>query len=160
MRIVNVVLGGSLLLVPAAGQASDSTPSYTNEDLDRIAARRGETGATSVPAFATATRETKREPGIAHGEAYWRQEADRLHERLQPLRRRAEALRFRIEHPSRPKPTHPSSKAGANRSQRPASDPLPALREQLRELEQEIRDREEHLEDRARREGALPGWLR
>jgi len=159
MRIVNVVAASSLFLVPAAGQAGDQTPSYTNEDLDRIAPRRSETGATSVPApsLAAPAPEPKHEP-MAHGEAYWRQEASRLDDRLRPLRRRADALRFKIDHPAT-RPGRPATKRGAH-SRAATADPVPALQEQLRELEQEIREREDRLGDRARREGAMPGWLR
>ena len=172
MRIVILALWGSLVLAPSASRAGDATPSYTNDDLDRIAPRRGETGVTSVPASRAmpATVETTREraAGGAHGEAYWRQEADKLHDRLMPLRQRADALRLRIERASREKPTRPSGKAGgkpsgkpgAGRSQRPAPDTVGPLREQFAAVEKEIREREDRLEDRARREGALPGWLR
>lgn len=168
MRIVIFALWGSLVLVPSASRAGDATPSYTNDDLDRIAPRRGETGVTSVPASKAipAAKGTAREgeTGDAHGEAYWRREADKLHDRLLPLRQRAEALRLRIEHASRAKPTRPSGKASgkprASRSQPPASDTVGLLREQLAALEKEIREREDRLEDRARKEGALPGWLR
>ncbi|MFI5183909.1 MAG: hypothetical protein ACHQNV_05900 [Vicinamibacteria bacterium] len=161
MRIVTVVFGVSLFLVPALGQGGEGTPTYTNEDLDRLAPRRGETGVLSVPAYSPAARDGKTEVGTLHGEAYWRREADRLHETLAALRRRAEALRFRIEHPA-PRPTRSTAKTAKQRARNaPApADPVPTLREQLRELEEEIRDREERFEDRARREGALPGWLR
>jgi hypothetical protein len=158
MRIVSVVVASNLFLVPAAGQAGDHPPSYTNEDLDRIAPRRSETGATSVPAPSLPAPSSRHEAGIAHGEAYWRQEASRLDDRLRPLRRRADALRFKIEHPVA-RPGRPTTKRGAH-SRAATPDPVPALQEQLRELEQEIREREDRLGDRARREGAMPGWLR
>jgi hypothetical protein len=158
MRIVNVVAVSSLFWVPATGQAGEQSPSYTNEDLDRIAPRRGETGATSVPASSFATPDARRDAVVTHGEAYWRQEASRLADRLRPLRRRALALRFKIEHPAT-RPGKPAAKRGAH-SRTATADPVPGLQEQLREVEQEIREREDSLEDRARREGAMPGWLR
>ena len=165
MRIVTFVLGGSLVLTPAAGRAGDHTPSYTNDDLDRIAPRRAETGVASLPASAATARDERRPPGSAHDEAYWRREAERLRDQLWPLRRRADALRLRIDHPAPKKAPRSVAKSGAiSRHSRPAPqatpDPTSALREQLRSLEEEIRDREARLEDRARREGALPGWLR
>ena len=44
---------------------------------------------------------------------------------------------------------------------RPYSDPqVEALQERILALEARIRELESSLEDRARREGALPGWLR
>ena len=170
MRIVTLVLGGRLVLASAA-LAGEGTPTYTNDDLERLARRRGETGVSSVPAYASSP-----ETGASvHDEAYWRREADKLREQLRPLRERAEALRARID---RPAPEHPavpraSSRSGSGSRRSPSStsetarkaaqaaaDKKATLREQLRALETQIRERQDRLEERARKEGALPGWLR
>jgi hypothetical protein len=167
MRIVSLVLGGSLALSPAAG-AGDSGPTYTNDDLDRLASRRAETGVASVPAFAS--REERPTLGASHDEAYWRREAERLREQIRPLRQRALGLQLRIDRPrqeARGAKTN-APPAARNRQRRPStpgtaraeSDRTAALRDQLRALEDQIRDREARFEERARREGALPGWLR
>lgn len=166
MRIVTLVLGGFLALAPAAG-AGDRGPTYTDDDLKRLASRRAETGVASVPAFASGS---ERRAGGVHDEAYWRREGERLREQLRPLRQRALGLQLRIEHPApeaRKAKTNPPPTA-RGQHHRPAnsaptrteSDRTAALREQLRALADQIRDREASLEERARREGALPGWLR
>jgi hypothetical protein len=165
MRIVTFALGGSLVLLAGTGQAGDAVPSYTNDDLDRIAPRRAETGVASVPAVSATPPGKWQAPVGAHDEAYWRREAEHLRDQLRPLEQRALALRLRIEHPAPKKAPRPAPQPSARRRQlhpAPAAtpDPTAALREQLHTLEEEIRDREARLEERARREGALPGWLR
>jgi hypothetical protein len=169
MRIVTLVLGGTLACAPVAG-AGDPGRSYTNEDLERVAARRAETGVASVPAFGPGPQQTA--TGGVHDEAYWRREAERLRDQLRPLRQRALGLQLRIEHPApetRKTKTNPQPAARGQQRRSPTPTPAPtraesdrtaALRDQLRALEDQIRDREARLEERARREGALPGWLR
>jgi hypothetical protein len=84
------------------------------------------------------------------GEAYWRQEADRLRDRLRPLQERAAELRVRIEDRRRQPPRRGT-----------VGDPQrEALERRLHDLEARIRDMESRFEDRARRERAMPGWLR
>jgi hypothetical protein len=122
---------------------------YTNDDLDRVAPRRGETGvlstASPVPPAAAAEKPAARE----RGEPYWRRQAERVRDRADALRERARDLRLRIEERRR--------KPGV----RPYSDPqVEALQQRLAALEARIRELESTFEDRARREGALPGWLR
>ena len=109
-------------------------PLYTNDDLRRVAPYRDETGVSSTPAEAPAVAPAPAK-SRARGEDYWRGEADRLRDRLRPLRERAAELRFSL----------PRIVAGERR---------------LRALDERIREAESRLEDRARREGALPGWLR
>jgi hypothetical protein len=128
-----------------------ATPTYTNEDLDRMAPRRGETGVLSKPASREDSRMAPERK--ARGEAYWRREVERLRTRLRPLRERAAQLRERLQElrtdPGQEPPRRGSRKASAE-----------ALARRLDSLEAEIRDREDELHERARRERALPGWLR
>jgi hypothetical protein len=134
-----------------AGAVAD-TPArvYTNEDLDRVSPFKGETGVTSQPAVApdavrpAAPRETR-----GADEARWRQEAERLRERLVPMRHRIEDLRLRIDQ-RRGKP-----------GVLPYSDPqIVSWERDLKRWEERAHDMEDRFLERARRAGALPGWLR
>jgi hypothetical protein len=148
-----LVLVVTCLAAPGASAAAKSgVRSYTNADLDRIAPHRGETGVLSTPAVAPTDEATPRAPsGPRHDEAYWRREADLLRDRLRTLRQRADEVRVRLLH--RPRRVE-------GRTAGTASDPTPALKARLTALEAEIRERQERFDERARREGALPGWLR
>ena len=118
---------------------------YTNDDLQRVAPYRDETGVNSKPAAGPASAAENR----TGGEAYWRREADRLRDRMRPLRERAAELRLRSD---------------ARRRQpgvRPVTDPqLLEWERRLRDLEERIAEAQSRLEDRARRERAMPGWIR
>jgi hypothetical protein len=131
-------------------------PLYTNDDLERVSPRRGETGVlSSAPPDAALVAPAKpvRE---ARGEAYWRQEADRLRERLAPLRERAEDLRLQLEELDRRPPARTRS-GSAGRADEVRKE---TIRARLAAAERRIREMEDVFLDRARREGALPGWLR
>jgi hypothetical protein len=140
------------LAAPCA--AADEKPAprvYTNEDLARVAPFRGETGVLSRPAAAANAaprdREARRPPG--KGQDYWQREADKVRERVRPLQKRAASLRRQIDERWRLPGVAPTT------------DPkLIDWRRELRETEVEIRELEDRLEERARRDGALPGWLR
>jgi hypothetical protein len=134
------------------GSEKEPVRSYTNADLDRIAPQRGETGVLSKPAPGPVATATPRPSGPRHDEAYWRGEADHLHDRIRALRQRADEIRFRLANP-------PHQAQGRKRTAS-VSDPTPALTARLTAIEAEIRDREDRFDERARREGALPGWLR
>jgi hypothetical protein len=136
-----------------SGSEKPPVPTYTNADLDRIAPYRGETGVLSTPASPLAAEPASRPSGPRHDETYWRHEADHLHDRIRALRQRADEIRFRLASPPR---QSQGRKAAASAS----NDPTPALKARLAAIESEIRDRENRFEERARREGALPGWLR
>ncbi len=146
-----------LALAPA-GNASDAqrkaTPLYTNADLDRVAPLRGETGATSEPAVVpTASRTTSADEAREsrereRAEAYWRREAERHRARVAALHRRADELRARI------------AEAVARPGRKSASRSTAGAEVRLRSLENDIREAESGFEERARRAGALPGWLR
>ena len=82
-------------------------------------------------------------------EEHWRSQAERLREKLRPLREKADDLREAIEERRR--------KPGV----RPYTDPqVVATQRRLEVLERRIREAESSFEDRARRQGALPGWIR
>lgn len=135
---------------PAASDEKPTIRVYTNEDLDRLRPRRGETGATSEPAVEPARAAPHgRERSPARGEEFWRREAERERRRLEPLRRRLLALEQRLEE-------------RRNQPRRGfAADPmLESLSAQIQALRGRIREEQSRFEDRARREGALPGWLR
>lgn len=134
----------------AAEEKRREVPAYTNEDLLRVSPYRDQTGVASTPAVAPSAVE----PGDpwperqGRGEGYWRREAERFEARLRPLRSRAAELRRKIEERSR-------------KVARTLTDPLLlALQRSLEDVEAQIRDGESRFEERARREGALPGWLR
>jgi hypothetical protein len=162
-----------LLLAAAArlGAAEETKPrsSFTNDDLDRMAPRRGETGVLSTPAFKPSevpkdARPAK--PGEERGESYWRSEAEKVRGGLQRLRAQAEAARLRLDKARRSardaafKAARSSAKAGSSSSPAHTELRLAELEADLKSLEQEIRSREEELQERARRAGALPGWIR
>ncbi len=146
-----------LLALVCAGSAGASAldddkkpvPLYTDEDLRRVSPYRDETGVSSKPAAAP-TPEPASERGRVRGEEYWRREAERLRDRLRPLRERASELRFRIEERRR-QPPRPRGGVDAQ---------IGTLERRLHALEERIGEAESRFEDRARRERALPGWLR
>jgi hypothetical protein len=147
-----------------AGDAPASAPRpparvYTNADLDRVHPFRGETGVHSVPAA------TPAEPAPAaasdrrlarRGEDYWRREAARVRERVRALQAQAGELRARIAEQAE----HESRQLVRNRRASPGSSSAATLRARLLGLERRWRETEDDLAERARREGALPGWLR
>jgi hypothetical protein len=147
-KCVLAVLCAAAGVLVSAGDEKKPVPLYTNEDLRRIAPLRGETGVDSRPAAAPAAAAPARE-GEARGEEYWRREADRLRERLRPLRERAAELRLKIEDRRR-QPRVPVY-----------GDPqVTTMQRRLRAVEEQIREAESRFEDRARRERAMPGWIR
>lgn len=139
-----------MLLALAADEAPRKRPAplYTNADLDRVRPFRDQTGVASTPA----ARREQPEPGAddrRKREGHWRREAERLADRLRPLRQRAAQLRRQIEE-RRMLP-----------GVRTLSDPkLGSWLVGLADLEATIHELESRFEERARREGALPGWLR
>jgi hypothetical protein len=136
--------------------AADEKPRiYTNEDLERVAPYRGQTGALSEPAApppAPRGGSREREPrdrDSRRDERYWRDQADRTAEQARKLREQAASLAGRVDDLRR--------QPGVL----PYSDPrIVALEERRRGLEARAREAEQRLEERARRAGALPGWLR
>jgi hypothetical protein len=146
-RVLAVVCVGAAWPCRPDEEKKKPVPLYTNEDLRRVAPYRDETGVNSTAAAAPAA--VTPPGGRARGEEYWRREADRLRDRLRPLRERAAELRLRIDERRR-RPRVPVY-----------GDPqVVALERRLRVVEERIREAESRLEERARRERALPGWIR
>jgi hypothetical protein len=165
----------AVLCLPLAG-AEEPAPRprpparvYTNEDLDRVRPFRDEVGGRSVPAFtadespapARAARGSGTSSRKTHDEAWWRAEARRVRERVEALRAQADELRARIAAADEEQRQLVRSLGTGSRTRaaRPAaSDAASAAR--LAGLERRARSMENDLFERARREGALPGWLR
>ncbi len=148
--VVNIFFSSTALAFLFSASDGGPVPVYTNVDLARVAPFRDETGVNSPPARgATPAAHSEGASREARGEEYWRREADRLRDRLQPLTERKSDLRRKI--------AQRQSAPGVL----PYSDPqVLALQRALQTLEQKARDLESRLEERARRAGALPGWLR
>ena len=134
----------------AAAEQKRPVPSYTNEDLARVSERRAETGVESDAALPPPTAVPgRRTEQRAHGEEYWRHEVERQRRRLEPLERRLAGLEAKLAERRR--------QPGV----RPYSDPqVESYETQLKTLRERIREEQSRFEDRARREGAMPGWLR
>jgi hypothetical protein len=142
---------------------------YTNDDLERVRPFRDELGARSVPAVAHDEGEAATEPARARrgaptsekaserGEAYWRREAEKLRERLRALSNQREALRARMAE-RRDDERRVLRRGRGSVSSEP--EPDRAIEARIATIERRMRDLEEDLADRARRAGALPGWLR
>ncbi len=148
LRAAGVCLLGAA--VAEAGERRASARVYTNEDLARVSGRRGETGGESGPATAApADSAAVAGPPEGRGEPYWRGEAARVRQRVEPWRDAAADLRAEI------------AARQAAPGVRPYTDPkVRAWQRRLEALEARIRDAEDRFEERARRAGALPGWLR
>jgi hypothetical protein len=133
---------------------------YTNDDLDRMAPYRGQTGVNSVPAVAaSAAAESPSSRSSVRGgkaEAYWHREAERVRTRVRGLEARAAEVRLRLQE-ERQRPVD-FGRGHTGQPKRPSA--VPALQAKLAAVEREIRAVQDELDDRARRQGALPGWLR
>jgi chromosome segregation ATPase len=148
---------------PRANGASAGVRTYTNDDLERVAPFRGQTGALSVP---SSSPDESREDSPARtlatdaadrarDEAYWRKEAARVREKSRSLEDQAAELRSRLESLAR------ARRAASSGSGKGAKVDITAtLERRLGLLEARRRRLEEDLQDRARRANALPGWLR
>ncbi len=151
MKSRGVFLLAVLATLPAGAESERQARVYTNEDLARMTPLRGETGVLSEAVAAARAAPAAREDRGADRarEAYWRREADRTRERIRPLEKRAATLRRQIDERWRLPGVAPMT------------DPkLIEWRRELKEAEAEIREHQDRLDDRARREGAMPGWLR
>ena len=148
---------------PAGSEEKKEVRVYTNTDLDAVRPYRDETGVASKPAVpekerAGTSRQGLGGDGAAAGrkrrsaegdEETWRRAAERLREKLQGPRDKADDLRRQIEERRR--------QPGVL----PYSDPqIVAAQRRLELIERRIREAESNFEDRARRNGALPGWIR
>jgi hypothetical protein len=174
MVVLPLGLGLSVLLAVATARPDETTQTerpaarvYTNEDLERVHAFSDETGVRSVPAVTEAPRRAastesagERDRPRSRGEAYWRDEARRVRERVADLQAQADELRARIaaeeEDERRGLGRSPRGRSRASLS----SGSNRGLTTRLAALEKRMRGLEDDLAERARREGALPGWLR
>ena len=122
---------------------------FTNADLDRMAACRYQTGAQSE----VGTRAARPAPGPGKAstaiEADWRARWRSVDQKARKLRQEARELR------------QEASEAPRDPKKQPTGRRSPALLiTRARSLEAEAREIEDEFQERARREGALPGWLR
>jgi hypothetical protein len=133
---------------------------YTNADLERVHPFAAETGVRSLPAVeGDPTPAAVPEPATrGRGEAYWRREAAAVRERLRALEERADGLRARIAERERA----PSDETvyGSRKRSSAGSTSNASLQRSLAAVERRMQRTWEDLEERARRDGALPGWLR
>lgn len=142
-----------LAACPWTATAGEGRRVYTNDDLERVAPYRDQTGVNSRAAAPPPRTPDPERPRAAQtdvrDERYWRQQADRTAEEVRELREQAATLAERV---------------GRRRREQgvlPYSDPEVVAMEQKRQaLEERARDAHDRLEERARRAGALPGWLR
>ncbi len=132
---------------------------YTNEDLARVRPFRDELGASSVPGVAPVEQSQPSRPSgekaVRRGEAYWRREAEKVRERVRALAEQAEALRARIAEQREQRLRLLRRGRGASAPESEAT-----LETKLAALDRRMRALDEDLAERARRDGALPGWLR
>lgn len=163
MTFLNLSL--AVIALTAAPQALDCSlpPSsrpeprvFTNADLDRMAACRYQTGAQSEvgtsaarPAPGPGKTSTTERAGSAAIEADWRARWRSVDQKARKLRQEARELR------------QEASEAPRDPKKQPTGRRSPTLLiTRARSLEAEARELEDEFQERARREGALPGWLR
>ena len=116
---------------------------FTNADLDRMAAcrRQAEAEAEKAPAAGTTSRD--------NAEADWRAQWRSIDQKARHLRREARELRQEAEQAPRDPKKKPTGRRAPS-----------ILVSRAESLEAEARELEDEFQARARREGALPGWLR
>jgi septal ring factor EnvC (AmiA/AmiB activator) len=169
-RTIVLPLGFGLSAVLCAQAAADEDPPpaarppvrvYTNEDLDRVHLFRDETGVRSVPAVSPDERPApvRAEKARGRGEEHWRREAARVRERVRALQARASELRASIAEQA-DEASHFLTRRRRSAASLSGDGSTSRLQSRLAALEQRIRETEEDLSERARRDGALPGWLR
>jgi len=129
---------------------------FTNADLERVAACRYQTGVQSEIGAPASEKASKAPPSSSRGavppetsEASWRSQWRTVDQKVRRLRREAQELRQEAAEA----PRDPKKKPTGRRSSA-------LLVTRARSLEAEALELEEEFQERARREGALPGWLR
>ncbi len=134
---------------------------YTNEDLDRVHPFRDETGVRSVPAVSPEERSApaSAEKPRGRGEDYWRREAGRVRGRVRAMQAQAAELRASIAEQA-DEAAHFLTRRRRSSASLSGDGSGSRLQSRLAVLERRIRETEEDLAERARRDGALPGWLR
>ncbi len=145
------VLSAAFVAAPLAA----ATPIYTNEDLERVAPLRAQTGGSNQPTVATPKTASPAHlaPAKTDAEAHWRREAERVRERVRALREKADEIQSKIAERRRRRP--PTTRRTVQ-----APVDTTALEQRVARIEESIRTLEQDLEERARRARALPGWLR
>jgi len=171
LRTVVLPLGfglSAVLCVSTATADEDPPPAarppvrvYTNEDLDRVHPFRDETGIRSVPAVSPEERSAPGPPEKprGRGEEHWRREAARVRDRVRAMEAQASELRASIAEQAE-EAAHVLGRRRRSSASLSGDGSTGRLRARLAALERRIREMEEDLADRARRDGALPGWLR
>lgn len=157
-RLTAACVLASCVSLQAADEGAPAVRAYTNDDLERYAHLRSEAPADVVddgprPPRSRGTRAAREaradKGGSARGEEYWRREAERTQDAVRRLRDQASDLAEKVADLRR--------QPGVL----PYSDPRIVRMETRRlSLEERAREAELRLEERARRAGALPGWLR
>lgn len=136
---------------------------FTNADLERMAACRYQTGVQSKVGAAPPVELRRSRPAqrgvtlASHSpgreadafEANWRAQWRSVDQRVRRLRREAHELRQEAGEA----PRDPKKKPSGRRS-------AALLIGRAQSLEAEAKELEDEFQERARREGALPGWLR
>jgi hypothetical protein len=147
-----------VLALGTAGAAEEkkTVPVYTNDDLDRMAPLRDQTGVNSSGAVVTRRGPPARGGNDAAGktEAYWRREAEKLRVRQQRARDRIETLRSKmaaVQAQSGPRSAETRARGSAQ---------VEVWVGQIATLEARLREEDARFADRARQAGALPGWVR
>lgn len=166
---LTLVLLGLPPAVARADDASRQTPTYTDADLARYAATRPPASATSEPESAAPEPETRRRgrrvvndagPGDdldreasqrASDERYWRREAEQARDRARQHEDQAVTLEAQL-----------AEQRQASRRSRSGGTPpqVASLERRARLARERAREVLEAFEERARRAGALPGWIR
>ena len=156
---------------PCALPSPTAQRAFTNADLERMSACRYQTGVQSEtgvhergePAERSSGRTTRTKKGASSrvaeasptrddsAEADWRAQWRSVDQKVRRLRR--EALDLRREALEKPADSRKKASVTGRRSSA-------WLVHKAETLEDEARDLEENFQSRARREGALPGWLR
>ncbi len=127
---------------------------FTNADLEKMAACRPhasppETGATGAPKPKGEASSSKGAGSPESLEANWRAQWRNIDQKARRLRREAYELR------------QEAAEAPRDPKKKPTGRRAPSLLlTRARSLEAEAREMEDEFQERARREGALPGWLR
>jgi hypothetical protein len=157
MKRLIVCLAMASVEASPADEPKKAVRTYTNEDLARVAPLRGETGALSTVDTGPPARGSKGDGQAARTaeEAHWRRAAERVRERVRALARDADEIRDRID-AARRRQASPSPRRSGSRG----DDDTASLERRLAAVLAEMRERQADLEERARRAGALPGWLR
>lgn len=141
--------------------ARTEAPLYTNADLEKVAPFRDQTGVASVPAVPPGEERPPARRAVRHSraestdsaaqETYWRREAARHRKRQAALVAKLDAIRRQIAQEQRRRP-HPLRTRDDSLVER--------LEERFAGVERLRREEDDEFEERARRAGALPGWLR